>query len=174
YLRLNTSGQVPTLVHGGTALTQSLAIIEYLEEILPGVAPLLPPAHEATQRARVRALAAAMVCDVQPLQNKACAERVSAIRGTEPPVRDAQFAAWAIARGFRAYDDALAATMGRFSVGDAFSLADVCLAPMAYNARVKYAMDLSPFPRICSVLDEVMDVPCIKLSHPDLQPPPLP
>ncbi|KAJ3075786.1 hypothetical protein HDU98_006877 [Podochytrium sp. JEL0797] len=95
YLLKNPSGLVPTLFHNGIYLSQSIAILEYLEEVVPSN-PLLP--KDPVDRAKVRALADIIACDIHPLQNKSVLEKVSEIQGKEG--RDEEFARWAIGRGF--------------------------------------------------------------------------
>ncbi|KAJ3075787.1 hypothetical protein HDU98_006878 [Podochytrium sp. JEL0797] len=66
----------------------------------------------------------------------------------------------------------LSDTMGSFSFGNSLTIADICLASIFYNATVKYSLDMTPFPNINKVIQSVNDTPCIKQSHPDLQPAP--
>ena len=130
YLDLNPQGLVPSLVlDDGEVLTQSLAVIEYLEETVPHPA-LLPPG--SLERARVRAAALAIACDVHPLQNRKVLERVRRLGGDEA-VR-----AWAtevIEEGLAAFAALAAGNEGPFCFGAQATMADICLVPQMANAR---------------------------------------
>ncbi|KAI9333972.1 thioredoxin-like protein [Obelidium mucronatum] len=156
YLALNPSGLVPTLFHNGYYLNQSPAILEYLEEVYPSN-PLLPSATDPVARARVRALAAIIYCDTHPLQNKSVLEKVSELR--RKTGRDEEFAQWIIAKGFAAYETMLEKTMGTFSYGEQFTIADY----------LRYVVDMTAFPKIQQVMSRVNEIPCIKLTHPSTQ-----
>ena len=165
YLRTNPQGLVPTLVVGERALTQSMAIIEYLEEKFPQP-PLLPPGLE--DRAWVRAIAQAIACDIHPLDNTrvlAYLERA----GFDAPARDKWYAHW-INEGFRAIEPLLAArASGAFCAGDAPTMADVFLVPQVANAgRVKLPLD--PFPRIRAVNEACLRHPAFDRAQPSKQP----
>ena len=142
YLALNPQGLVPTLeTDDGRALTQSLAIIEWLEETHP--APALLPS-DAFQRARVRAFAYAIACDIHPVQNLKVLGRVKALGGEDA----AQ--AWAKdvnAEGLAACEKLVAAEPGPFCFGAAPTLADICLVPQLGNAR-RFGVDVSAYPRL--------------------------
>lgn len=149
YLRVNCQGLVPALaLDDGTVLTQSVAIIEYLDEMYPDP-PLLPRAPVA--RARVRALAQTITCDVHPLNNLRVLQYLEAEMHQAKAARDAWYGHW-ICLGFGALEHCLLAdaATGRFCHGDAPSLADVCLVPQVANAR-RLAVDLGPYPRIVGI-----------------------
>lgn len=143
YRGLNPQQLVPTLLHDGHVLTQSLAILEYLEERFPQV-PLLPA--DAAGRARVRALAQLVACDIHPINN---------LRVMQYLERDLQLPAdartqWTLhwmAEGFAAMEAMLAASgeTGTFCHGDRPGLADICLLPQMYNAH-RFGLDLAPYP----------------------------
>ncbi|KAJ3015991.1 UNVERIFIED_CONTAM: hypothetical protein HDU68_012474 [Siphonaria sp. JEL0065] len=137
YIAKNPSGLVPTLFYNNIYLNQSPAILEFLEEVFP-TKPLLP--KDAFGRAKVRALAAIICCDTHPIQNKSVLEKVSELRGKTG--RDVEFAQWVISNGFRAYENMLRETMGRYSFGNEFTIADICLASQYYNATERYKVDL--------------------------------
>eukprot|EP00667_Euglena_gracilis_P014579 EG_transcript_15105 len=150
YLRLNPSGRVPALHIDGVCLTQSLAIIEYLEETRPQ-RPLLP--RDAAQRAVVRALALEIVADIQPLQNTAVLRHRSAV-----PAEQAQWAAHWIDQGLRRLEATLATTAGRYCVGDVVTLADVMLVPQLYNAH-RFGVDVAPYPTVRRVGEALAELP---------------
>jgi maleylpyruvate isomerase len=143
YLALNPQGFVPTLVDDdGHALTQSLAIIEWLDEVWPQV-PLLP--GDPLQRARVRAFAQAIACDIHPVQNLKVLARLRQLKLEEADVN--AWAAWVNQDGLAACEQLISEVPGRFCFGNAPSLADVCLVPQLANAR-RFGVDVARFPRL--------------------------
>jgi maleylpyruvate isomerase len=149
FLQINSQGLVPALkLDDGAVLTQSVAIIEYLDEIYPQP-PLLPQAPLA--RARVRALTQAITCDVHPLNNLRVLRYLENDLGHDKSVRDIWYRHW-VQLGFDALERWLSrdAATGRFCYGDAPTLADVCLVPQVANAR-RFAVDLDPYPRIAGI-----------------------
>jgi maleylacetoacetate isomerase len=158
----NPAGFVPVLALPGkqsSYLTESLAIIEYLEEVHPDLPTLLPGFPE--QRARIRALSEVINAGTQPIQNIPVLERHS----SDP----AEQKAWArefIARGLQVYESLCEPWAKTYSVGDSFSLADVCLIPQLYNAE-RYQVDLSAFPVISGIHENCRSLPAYSSSHPD-------
>jgi maleylpyruvate isomerase len=149
FLEINPQGFVPVLsLDDGQALPQSLAIIEYLDEVYPQP-PLLPAAP--IERARVRALSLLIACDIHPLNNLRVLQYLEGPLGEAQTARDAWYRHW-IEAGFEALEEALGRdpARGRFCYGDAPSLADVCLVPQVFNAR-RYSVDLVRFPRIVAI-----------------------
>jgi len=149
FLEINPQGFVPVLsLDDGRALPQSLAIIEYLDEVYPQP-PLLPAAP--IERARVRALSLLIACDIHPLNNLRVLQYLEGSLGETQSARDTWYRHW-IEVGFEALEEALGRdpARGRFCYGDAPSLADVCLVPQVFNAR-RYSVDLVPFPRIVAI-----------------------
>jgi maleylpyruvate isomerase len=143
YLAMNPQGLVPTLIDdAGHALTQSLAIIEWLEETCPEPA-LLPT--DALQRARVRAFALAIACDIHPVQNLKVLERLRQLGHGEDDVTG--WAAWANREGLAACETLIADQSGPFCFGAAPTLADVCLVPQLANAR-RFGVLVEAFPRL--------------------------
>src|SRR6185436_13247867 len=131
YLKTNPQGLVPTLVVGDRALTQSMAIIEYLEEKHPQP-PLLPAAPE--DRAWVRAIAQAIACDIHPVDNLRVLQYLERL-GVDSAARDAWYTHW-IVEGFSALEPQLAArATGSLCLGDTPTIADVFLVPQVANAR---------------------------------------
>jgi maleylpyruvate isomerase len=167
YLRINSQGFVPALaLDDGTVLTQSAAIIEYLDEIHADP-PLLPTAPLA--RARVRALSQAITCDVHPLNNLRVLQYLEKDLGHDKTLCDAWYGHW-VRVGFDAIERRLVrdAETGRFCHGDAPTLADVCLVPQVFNAR-RFAVDLGPYPRIVGIDAACRELPEFQAAAPDRQ-----
>jgi maleylpyruvate isomerase len=167
FLQINSQGFVPALaLDEGTVLTQSAAIIEYLDEIHPRP-PLLPQAPAA--RARVRALSQAVTCDVHPLNNLRVLQYLEKDLGHEKAARDSWYGHW-VRLGFDALERRLAqdAETGRFCHGDAPTLADICLVPQVFNAR-RFAVDLEAYPRIVGIDAACREIPEFQSAAPDRQ-----
>jgi maleylpyruvate isomerase len=157
YLQVNAQGFVPALtLDDGAVLTQSVAIIEYLDEMHPHP-PLLPEAPLA--RARVRALTQAIICDVHPLNNLRVLRYLEDDLHHDKAARETWYRHW-VQLGFSALERWLVrdGATGRFCHGDAPTIADVCLVPQVFNAR-RFAVDLTPYPRIVGI-----DAACRELS----------
>jgi maleylacetoacetate isomerase len=167
FLQINSQGFVPALaLDDGTVLTQSAAIIEYLDEIHPQP-PLLPQAPVA--RARVRALSQAVTCDVHPLNNLRVLQYLEKNLGHDKALRDAWYGHW-VRLGFDALERWLVrdADTGRFCHGDAPTMADVCLVPQVFNAR-RFAVDLEAYPRIVGIDAACREMPEFQAAAPDRQ-----
>jgi maleylacetoacetate isomerase len=167
YLALNPQGLVPALEIGGHVLVQSLAIIEYLEETVPF--PRLLPEHPRV-RARVRALAQVVACDIHPIDNL----RVLRYLRHELKQDEAAVQTWYnhwIADGFQALEPMLrdSSATGVFCHGDTPGLADICLFPQVVNSR-NYNLDLSPFPTIERIFNEALKLPAFERALPQNQP----
>jgi maleylacetoacetate isomerase len=168
YLDLNPEGLVPLLVtDDGAALAQSLAIIEWLEETHPS--PLLLPGAPL-ERARVRALALAIACDIHPLNNLRVLKYLTGTLGADDTARDAWYAHWC-AVGLQALEARLARepATGRCCHGDAPTLADVCLVPQLANAR-RVDLDLAPFPTLLRIEAACLALPAFAAAAPSRQP----
>lgn len=166
YRRINPEGLVPTLVDGETVLTQSLAIIEYLDEV-HGPHTLLP--DDPLSRARVRALALQVACDIHPLNNLRVLRRLAHEMQVEKDVRDTWYRHW-IAVGFDALEASLQSPQtGLCCHGDAPGLADCCLIPQVYNAS-RYEMDLSAWPTIARIAEHCNTLPAFLAARPEAQP----
>ena len=166
YLAVNPQGLVPTLEVGPARLTQSLAIIEYLDEKHPRPA-LLPEGAE--DRAWVRAIALAIACDIHPLNNLRVLQYLSRQLQIDEPRRDEWYRHW-VKEGFDALERQLAArASGRFCLGDTPTIADVCLVPQVANAnRLKVPMD--SYPRIGAINTACLALPAFDQARPELQP----
>jgi maleylacetoacetate isomerase len=168
YLSVNPQGLVPALVtDDGEVLSQSLAIIEWLEETHP-LPPLLPP--DPTARARVRSLAMAIACDIHPINNLRVLNYLSNTLGVTAEQRTGWYRYW-IDLGFEALETRLAREpgTGRFCHGDAPTLADICLVPQVANAR-RFQVDLAPYPSIVRIDAACAAMPAFANATPARQP----
>jgi len=164
---LNPQGLVPALEHDGHVLIQSPAIIEWLEERYPAP-PLLPANPE--QRARVRALAAIVGCDIHPVNNRRILEMLRKRFDADEAAVNDWCAGW-IADGFDAIEALLAADEehGEFCFGNAPTLADVYLVPQVESAR-RFKVDLARWPRILAIDNACAQIDAFRLAAPALQP----
>lgn len=167
YRAINPQGLVPSLAVEGAVLTQSLAILEYLEETHPSP-PLLP--SDPLGRARVRSLAQVIACDIHPLNNLRVLKYLKEPFGQPQAAIDAWIAHW-IAEGFTALETRLARDpeTGRWCHGDAPGLADCLLIPQIYNAR-RFAVPLAPYPSLLRIEAEAAAHPAFIAAHPAQQP----
>lgn len=164
YLALNPQGLLPSLVtDDGAVLTQSLAIIEYLDEIAPE--PALLPA-EPVLKAKVRAVAQAVACDIHPVQNLKVLQRLRELGLGEELVQD--WASTTIEEGLDAVDRLLADQPGPFAFGDAPSLADLCIVPQLGNAR-RFGVELR-WPRLLALEAACLELPAFQNAAPGQQP----
>ena len=165
YREMNPQGLVPTLVAGELRLTQSLAIIEYLEQVHPEPALLPAPAAE---RARVRSLALAVACDIHPLNNLRVLKYLKNTLGQDQPAIDAWYRHWCEV-GLEAFERQLAdGAAGRYCHGDAPTLADVCLVPQVFNAR-RFAVDLARYPELMRRFERCMALDAFAAAQPSAQ-----
>lgn len=144
YRALNPLGLVPTLVDGDAVIGQSLAILEYLEETHP--APALLPAGPVA-RARARAMALTVACDIHPLNNLRVLSHLRGALGQGEEAVNAWIAHW-IAEGFQALEQMVEGP--DFCLGDMPGLADLCLVPQMFNAR-RFNIDLAPYPTLVAI-----------------------
>ncbi len=166
YVQKNPLAAVPTLVDGGHTLIQSLAILEYLDETHP-TPPLLPA--DPLGRARVRALAQTIACDMHALNNLKVTQYLAATFGISDPQKTDWMHHWMHA-GLRAFEAQLNHPhTGLFCHGDTPTLADLCLVPQVYNAR-RFNVDLAAYPRLTAVADRAAALPAFAAAHPDTQP----
>jgi maleylpyruvate isomerase len=164
YLVLNPQGLVPALETEAGVLTQSLAIIEWLEETHPAP-PLLP--GDAWRRARIRAFALAIACDIHPVQNLKVLNRLRALGHDEAAVTG--WAAAVIADGFAACEALIADEPGPFCFAGAPTLADICLVPQLGNAR-RFKVDVARFPRLLEAERAAMALSAFADAAPERQP----
>jgi maleylacetoacetate isomerase len=162
FLRLNPEGLVPFYIDDRISLGQSLAIIEYLDETHPE--PILLP-RGPIHRARVRAAAQLIACDIHPLNNLRVLRHLQNGLGHSPDVIGDWGRRW-IEEGFRALE--LLAEGARFLLGDEPTLADLCLVPQMYNAR-RIGIDLTPFPNLSAVDETLRALDAVRQAHPDSQ-----
>jgi maleylpyruvate isomerase len=161
----NPQGLVPTLEQDdGTMLTQSLAIIEWLDETHPAP-PLLP--RDPLARAKVRAFAQAIACDTHPVQNLKVLNRLRELGMAEPAVTT--WAAWVNTEGLGACEKLVANEPGPFCFGASPTLADLCLVPQLGNAR-RFGVDVSAYPRLLRAEAAAKEMEAFADATPDRQP----
>ena len=167
FLGVNPQGLVPALEVDGQTLTQSLAIIEYLDETHPEP-PLLP--RDAAGRARVRALAAIVACDIHPLDNLRVLRYLHGPLGHDQGAIETWYNHW-IDSGFGALERLLAddPRTASFCHGDTPGLADIALVPQVYNAH-RYPLDLDPYPTIMRIYQACRTLDAFAAADPDRQP----
>jgi len=165
YRALNAQELVPSLVtEDGRTLTQSLAILEWLEEVHP-VPPLLPA--DTYDRAVVRAMAGIVACDIHPLNNLRIQQQLTSL-GVDDAGREVWSQRW-INDGFRALEPMVARHGQGFAFGATPTLADCCLIPQVYSAH-RYGVALEPYPAIAAVAARAAEHPAFAAAHPDRQP----
>ncbi len=166
YRALNPAGLVPALDDDGLLLTQSLAIIEYLEETRP-VPPLLPA--DPAGRARVRAIAQAIACDIHPINNLRVLQYLTRELGASEAQKSAWYRHW-VELGLAAVESQLAAhpATGSFCHGESPTLADCCLVPQVFNAR-RFDCDLSAMPVVRRIVAHCETLPAFQAAAPQAQ-----
>jgi len=165
YLAINPQGLVPALENdAGAVLTQSVAIIEWLDETHPNP-PLLP--RDALQRAKVRAFAMAIACDTHPVQNLKVLARLRELGLPEEKVQD--WAAWVNREGLAACETLIRDEPGPFCFCEAPTLADLCLVPQLANAR-RFGVDVSAYPRLLKAEAAAKALPAFVNAAPENQP----
>lgn len=167
HLALNPSGLVPTLVTPQGALPQSIAILEWLDEVHPEP-PLLP--HDPWGRARVRSLAQIVAADIHPVNNLRILKHLEAEFGVDAAGKAAWFRNWAAA-GMKALETRLAGEpeTGDFCHDDTVGLADLCLYAQVLN-NARFEVDMSPYPVINRIHANCMAVPALEQAAPANQP----
>lgn len=165
YLALNPQGLVPSLESPDGVLTQSPAILEYLEERYPDP-PLLPKGM--ADRATVRAMAALIACDIHPLNNLRVLKSLKQDLSADQAQIDAWIARWIVA-GFTALEAMVARHGHGFCFGAAPTIADCHLVPQYYSGE-RFGVDLSPFPRIGAVVAAMRALPPVAAASPEIQP----
>ncbi len=164
YQRLNPSELVPTLVDDKKTITQSAAIIEYIEECYGGI-KLLP--EEAAQRGQVRALAQIIACDIHPLNNLRVLQYLKGEMEQPQPAVDRWYKHW-VEKGFSAIEQQLKASSGDYCFSNQLSLADVFLIPQVYNAN-RFKVPLDNFPRIREINNRCLQLREFQVASPENQ-----
>ncbi|MEJ2760635.1 MAG: maleylacetoacetate isomerase [Gammaproteobacteria bacterium] len=166
YRDLNPQGLVPTLVDGDVALTQSLAILEYLAEQHPSPA-LLPP--DPVARAHARQIAALICTDIHPLNNLRVLQYLENELYIDQDARDRWYRHW-IGEGFQALEQLLRQSRedGPYCLGEDLSIADVCLVPQVYNAH-RFKMDMAPYPTLAAVEKACLELEAFRAASPEQQ-----
>jgi maleylacetoacetate isomerase/maleylpyruvate isomerase len=165
YGRLNPQHLVPTLEIDGLRITQSMAMLEYLEE-RDSDPPLLPP--DGAGRARVRAIAQAIACDIHPLNNLRVLKYLVRTLGVDESDKLTWYRHWT-EQGLMEVEALLKdGPTGRFSHGNAPTLADCCLLPQVYNAQ-RFECNLDAVPRVVAICEALSDVPAIARAAPERQ-----
>ncbi|XP_070697808.1 maleylacetoacetate isomerase isoform X2 [Pempheris klunzingeri] len=158
YKTLNPMQQVPAVEIDGIVLSQSLAVIQYIDETRPG--PRLLPA-DPQKRAQVRMISDVIASGIQPLQNLHVIQKIGAEK--------LQWAQHFIDRGFQALEPILKQTAGKYCVGDEISMADICLVPQVYNAE-RFKVDVGQYPTIKRLNQTLLEIEAFNVSHPTRQP----
>lgn len=165
YQRIAPQGLVPAIESDGFSLTQSLAILEWLEECCPEP-PLLPPSPEG--RAIVRSMCGLIACDIHPLNNLRVLQFLEHELGQGAEAKQAWIARW-ISDGFAALEHLIAQHGQGFAFGSTPTLADCCLLPQVYSA-IRYGVPLMDFPGIRAVTDAFQRLPAVQSAAPERQP----
>ncbi|WP_087025220.1 maleylacetoacetate isomerase [Thaumasiovibrio subtropicus] len=163
FTRLNPNASVPVLMTKHGAISQSLAIIEYLEEAFPYPRLLPPSAHD---RARCRAIAQLICCDIHPLNNLRVLNHVSQLAGEETKMT--WYFHW-LKRGFDALEAQLKARKTHYCCANVPTLADICLVPQLFNAH-RFEFDLSPYPNLLDIEALCIEQEAFIEAHPENQP----
>ncbi|XP_060118731.1 maleylacetoacetate isomerase isoform X2 [Heteronotia binoei] len=158
FCSVNPMQQVPALRIDGITLSQSLAIIEYLEETQPN--PRILP-QDPKKRAQVRMISDLIASGIQPLQNLTVLQQFGE--------KKLEWAQQCISHGFKALEQVLQETSGRYCVGDEVSMADLCLVPQVYNAE-RFKVDLTPYPTLRRINKALLELEEFQTSHPSRQP----
>ena len=167
FREVNPQELVPVLCHGQRRIPQSLAILEYLDEMWP-LPPLLPAT--ARERARARALALLVACDIHPLNNLRVLQYFEREWNVPQPERDEWVRHW-VAQGLQAFEAMLAdnPSTGEFCESDQPGLADCCLIPQLYNAR-RFGVELAQFPTLQRIEAACLALPAFDAARPERQP----
>ena len=166
YRSLNPIGLVPALqLDSEEVLTQSVAILEWLEEQHPNPA-LLP--NDKIDRAKVRAIVNVIACDIHPICNLSVTNHLSSQFGADQNAIVNWYRRW-MSRGFEAIEALVASRSGAFCMGDSVSLADVCLIPQLYNAK-RFGIELGPYPKLAAINTHCMTLEAFQRAAPEQQP----
>ena len=161
HLKLNPSGFVPALEIDGHILTESLPIIEYLDEAYPDKAKMLP--EDKLQRFQARRLAEVVNSGIQPIQNLSVLNRIADIGGDKT-----EWAKVTITNGLKVLETLVSQSKGKFCVGDEITIADCCLVPQLYSAD-RFGVDMTQFPLLCEIRENLNNVPEVAAAHANVQ-----
>jgi len=159
YTKVNPMKLIPSLVIDGNLFSSSVAIMEYLEETRTNVL-LLP--KDSIKRAKVRQIVETICGDIHPIQNLRVLKKIDSEKMTE-------WCQYWISTGFEGLEKILTSVSGKYCVGDEITLADCCLVPQVYNA-VRWFVDMSKYPTIVRINEELSKLPQFKEAHADNQP----
>jgi len=162
---INPQSLLPTLDDGGELLTQSLAIIEYLEETHPKP-PLLP--GNALARARIRSLSMLIACEIHPVNNLRILQHLKRALGQSDEQVNSWYRHW-IGDGLAKFEADLGRAPGKFCHGDSPTMADCCLVPQVFNAQ-RYQCDMAPYPATMRIFAECMKLDAFDRAQPSKQP----
>ena len=164
HANLNPMRQLPVLLVGDQPISQSVAIIEYLEEVHP-TPPLLPA--DPIGRAQVREMVEVINSGIQPIQNLSVMQELAKQFQIDKDGTIAWSRGW-ITRGFEALESLVIRSHGRYSWGDQITIADVCLIPQIYNAR-RFGVEMSAFPTLLKVENELNAIEAFATARPEVQ-----
>lgn len=166
FLQINPQALVPVLEENGATVSQSLAILEYLDEMYPAV-PLLP--EDTLDRAFVRSIALSIACEIHPLNNLRVLKYLTDTLGLAETVKNEWIHHW-ISTGLNAVESQLRRRQqGKFCFGNQPTVADCCLIPQLFNAR-RFKVDLTTYPLLLSIESHCNEIDAFRRAHPDLQP----
>ncbi len=166
YQKINTKQEVPTLIHNETPISQSMAIIEYLDEIKPDISPLLP--KNPIQRAYVRQACEIINSGIQPLQNLRILNKLV----NDYQISDPQKKAWIndlVTNGLVSFEKFISNKSGLYCFGDTISAADLFLVPQIFSSQ-RFGVDLEPFKALMQINENCLKLTTFQNSHPNAQP----
>ena len=164
YGEINPLNFLPSLTiqsgqDAGKVLTQSIGIMEYLEERHPNAPLLLPPKDDVAGRAHVRGLVNVIACDVQPVTNERILKKIAADGGN-----DKEWAHWLMTEGFAAYERLAAPSSGKFSYGDTITMADICVVPAVWRSA-RFGVDMDDYPTMKKVFEAMGKEDAVIKAH---------
>lgn len=166
YRAVNPAGAVPAFeLEDGSILTQSLAMLEWLEEVQPEP-PLLP--KNAAQRAQIRAFAQVIGCDIHPINNLRVLKYITGELGADEAAKTEWIHHW-VHRGFEPLEKITKHSSGNFCFGDEVSMADICLIPQIYNAE-RFGVDLTSYPTLMKINEHCKELDYFRKAAPENQP----
>ena len=164
YQAINPQGLVPALLDGSLVLTQSMAILEYLEDQYPD-SPLLP--ETVAGKALARQIAQTIACDIHPLDNLRVLRYLKDTLHIDDDAKNHWYQHWII-KGFEALEMRLSSTTGPYCLGDAVSMADACLIPQLYNAH-RFKVPLEKYPHLLEIEKNCLHLDAFQQARPENQ-----